>query len=799
MYSSKLRTPVARYAAFGTPGKLPHVFSRFFSHHHTHPSKLRNLAICAHIDSGKTTLTESILLKSSFISTPGSVDTGSTTTDFLPAERERGITIQSASIPVKWRDWTFNLIDTPGHADFGMEVESASRVVDGAIVLIDSVEGVEAQTKGVWRQLDRYGVPSRILVLNKLDRPGASFYSSILSTLTHRIHPMPVALTLPVASFDPRDYARGEPGIQGIVDLVKWELWRWLPDGSSSTCSLPTNVEDIGKLGLLPTTHPLIPHLIPARTMLLERLAMFSSDFMEYLLDLPTHPSAYLSVTAPTILPLLRAATLKSDILPVLCGSAVKHIGTEIVMDYAGELLASPQDVSLEAGTSRSQTPVQLLAWKVSWDKRRGWMTFVRVYSGTLSRQSVLFNSSRGVKERVSKLVLLYASEAVEVEELPFGSVGVILGLKHTRTGDTLTSSHGRSKEPSPFTGITPPPTMMSASVIPQSHADLQPVEDALNDLIRTDPSVRMETHEGQLLVHGLGTLHLEIIERRLRDEWGVNCEFGRRRVAYRESIGLDESQLPETDWSTNVGGRNVTVSVSFSLRPLLGNETGDAAWGENVVLRDDGQPLRHPDTFHDEQDPWTHISRGISSTLSSSPHTSFPLSRSHIQVTAFNHPPDTPPSILGGASAVILRDHVKKRGRGAIMEPFIQVRVSVGSDVLGKVMKDLVEHGGEIIDFAESNPLSDEESSSPHSQEGVYIPPKWLSPSTMSSSDQENHSALIKRHVCAVAPLSQMLDYSTRLRALSGGHGQFDMAPAGFRTVMPGREVEVLREIGRV
>ena len=196
---------------------------------------------------------------------------------------------------------------------------------------------------------------------------------------------MPVALTLPIASFDPQDYARGEPGIQGIVDLVKWELWRWLPNGSSSTSSLPTNVEEIGKLGLLPATHPLIPHLIPARTMLLERLAMFSSDFMEHLLDLPIHTSSYLSVTAPTILPLLRAATLKSDILPVLCGSAAKHIGTEIVMDYAGELLASPRDVSFEVGTSRSQTPAQLLAWKVSWDKRRGWMTFVRVYSG-LSR-----------------------------------------------------------------------------------------------------------------------------------------------------------------------------------------------------------------------------------------------------------------------------------------------------------------------------------------------------------------------------------------------------------------------------
>lgn len=416
-----------------------------------------------------------------------------------------------------------------------------------------------------------------------------------------------------------------------------------------------------------------------------------------------------------------------------------------------------------------------------------------------MSRQSILFNSSRGVKERISKLLLLYASEAVEVEELPFGSVGVILGLKHTRTGDTLTSSHGRSKEPSPFTGITPPPTMMSASVIPQSHADLQPVEDALNDLIRTDPSVRMETQEGQLLVHGLGTLHLEIIEGRLKDEWGVNCEFGRRRVSYRESIGLDESQIDETDWTTNIGGKKVTVSVSFSLRPLLSNEAGDAAWGENSVLRDDGQPLHHPDTYHDEQDPWTHISRGISSALASSPHTSFPLSRVCIQVIAFNYPPDTPPSILGGASAVILREQVKKRGRGAIMEPFIQVRVSVGSDVLGKVMRDLVEHGGEIVDLAESNPLSDEESSTPYSQEGVYIPPKWLSPSTMSATDNENHSALLKRHVSAVAPLSQMLDYSTRLRALSGGHGQFNMAPAGFRTVSPGREVEILREIGRV
>jgi elongation factor G len=227
----------------------------------------------------------------------------------------------------------------------------------------------------------RYGVSSRILVLNKLDRPGASFHSSILSVLAHRIHPMPVALTLPIASFDPQDYSRGEPGIQGIVDLVKWELWRWSLDGSLSRHTLPTSEEEIRESQLFPAVHPLIPHLVPARTTLLEGLAMFSSELMEHLLELPAHPSAYLSVTPSTILPFLRSATLKSDILPVLCGSATKHIGTETIMDYAGELLASPRDVSHKAGIS--QTPVRLLAWKVSWDRKRGWMTFVRVYSGS--------------------------------------------------------------------------------------------------------------------------------------------------------------------------------------------------------------------------------------------------------------------------------------------------------------------------------------------------------------------------------------------------------------------------------
>lgn len=365
------------------------------------PTTIRNIALVAHIgplvsffqsfeclrrvtDSGKTTLTESILHTSAYLSCPGSVDTGSTTTDFLPAERERGITIQSASIPVKWKDWTFNLIDTPGHADFGMEVESASRVIDGAVVLIDSVEGVEAQTKGVWRQLDRYDVATKMVFMNKLDRPGSSFPFSVRSLLSHRMHRNPMAITLPISSVDPQDYANAEPGVRGVIDLVKWESWLWNKEGEYKREALPTTPDDMGSISFLPPKHPLLSHLVPARTALLENLSMFSEELMNQLLETPESNPLYLKT--PEVLRHLRSASLKNEILPVLCGAAAKHIGTDLVLDYVGELLASPIDV-LEDKRMAAKEPLRALVWKVTWDKKRGWMSFVRVYSGRSARR----------------------------------------------------------------------------------------------------------------------------------------------------------------------------------------------------------------------------------------------------------------------------------------------------------------------------------------------------------------------------------------------------------------------------
>lgn len=342
-------------------------------------------------------MTESVLTASAYLNTAGSVDQGSTTTDFLPAERERGITIQSASIPVKWQQWNINLIDTPGHADFGMEVESASRVVDGAVVLIDSVEGVEAQTKGVWRQLDRcafltstapcnsrhnvrYSVPTRILFLNKLDRPGASARQSFLSVLNHRLHPRPVMLTLPVASFKVEDYRRGEPGIAGLVDLVKWEVLQHNNKATPRHIPLPRTWEELASTDIFPSGHPLLEEIGKARTALIDILSEDSEELLDAVLG-STSTNSYLEIPSDLIMKTLRTLTAQRRILPVLCGSAYKHVGTRLVLSYIGELLASPLDTTYSSLASDASV-ARMLVWKVGHDPKKGWMTFVRVYSG---------------------------------------------------------------------------------------------------------------------------------------------------------------------------------------------------------------------------------------------------------------------------------------------------------------------------------------------------------------------------------------------------------------------------------
>ena len=622
-----------------------------------------------------------------------------------------------------------------------------------------------------------------------------------------------MALTIPIASFDPRHYADGEPGIQGLVDLVRWNLWKWDDQGQASCHPLPQSIEDLQKDGLLPSSHPVIPHLVPARTQFLENLSMVSEDLMETLLAMPSDPSAYLKLDNGSIIRHLRKASLRNQILPVLCGSAMKNIGTDLVMDYIGELLPSPLDVTHEV--QGQNAPVRLLAWKVNWDDRKGWMTFVRVYSGTflyfllhvpcsfpslgkLTRQVNLLNTNRNQKEKLSKILLLYASEAEEVDELPFGSVGVILGLKYTRTGDTLISAGASELARSLLRDITPPPALISASVIPHSHSDLQPVQDALASLSRTDPSLRVDVQDGQMLVHGLGALHLEIVEGRLRDEWKVNFEFGRRRVSYREGLGSKDPRIDWNLWESDVGGKHISTKIPIQIRPMEPGEEGNPVWDGNIVVDEKGAPIPIPQSMPGSL--LAYVAEGISNALSNSPHSSLPMTHVHVQVGRLKELATKVPSIVTGATAAILRKRIRDADMGPILEPFVSLKISVNESSLGKVVKDLTEHNGEVVELSEGTNVgsSGQEDIGGYSDEGVYIPPEWLSPSGSHTSRTISYGSRMRRSLQGIAPLSQFLDYSNRLRAISEGHGVFEMSNAGFKQVSQERKMEILREIGR-
>ena len=353
-------------------------------------------------------------------------------------------------------------------------------------------------------------------------------------------------------------------------------------------------------------------------------------------------------------------------------------------------------------------------------------------------------------------------------------------------------STGGSSLIPTILPEITPLAAVISASVIPQSHSDLVPVQEALGSLVRTDPSIRVDLQEGQILVHGMGALHLEIVEGRLREEWDARFEFGKRRVTYRESLGPGEPSRRSNIWRTEVGGKQLDISVTFDVRSLGEHEDPDPIWDGNLVLDEKGKPLPAPDSMTGT--PQSFIARGISSALSNSPNTSLPMSHLRIQLKGFLIPSSTAISTLTAACAMILYNRLRDAGAGPVMEPYVHLKISVNEDSIGKVVKDLTEHGGEVLDLGTGS-STDEVGGYP--DEGVYIPPPWLSPSGLSLASGSNLPQ-IKRSIHALAPLSKLLDYSNRLRALSGGHGHFEMSNAGFKEVSEMRKLEILKEIGR-
>ncbi|KAI1318188.1 Ribosome-releasing factor 2, mitochondrial [Mortierella claussenii] len=543
---------------------------------HAHKSDVaikncRNIGIIAHIDAGKTTTTERMLHYAGFTRRIGDVDSGDTIMDYMKQERERGITITSAAITFGWKDHRINLIDTPGHVDFTIEVERSIRVLDGAVTILDGVAGVEAQTETVWQQAARQGIP-RIAFVNKMDRAGAGFGRTVREMRT-RLGCRPVVVQIPLMeSPTGAGSESSDAEFAGVVDVLSMEVLKWDSDSKGAK---------VHKLPL-DTSYPdqeLYQEAVRARVALVEQLSALDEHIIELFLTLEDH----MAIDTKDLQAAIRRLTLSSTVVPVLCGASFRNIGVQPLMDSVVKYLPSPDERPaavarmpdgkvVEIGSGGHKERLCALAFKVVHDARRGPMVFVRIYAGQLNERAQLWNSNTHSKERANKLLQMYAMDVEEISHITKGNIGVILGLKDTRTGDTLLDAHDPRKGLA-LSGIKVPSPVFFASVEPMSTSDEKPVEEAIKALIREDPSLGMRVDEetGQTLLGGMGELHLEVAQERLVSDFKVKAEMGRMRISFKETMkgaGVI-SEVPRWEYDREILGKRGRARVGVTVERL--------------------------------------------------------------------------------------------------------------------------------------------------------------------------------------------------------------------------------------
>lgn len=621
--------------------------------------QVRNIGIMAHIDAGKTTTTERILFYTGKVHRIGEVHDGAATMDWMIQEQERGITITSAATTCVWRDHQINIIDTPGHVDFTVEVERSLRVLDGAVAVFCSVGGVEPQSETVWRQADKYGVP-RIAFVNKMDRIGADFFRAIEMMRT-RLGANPVAIQLPIGV---------EDSFTGIVDLVTEKAFIYTDDLGTRTEAkeVPSDLTDL---------------VAEYRGKLLEALAEFDDELMVKYLEGETIPVDEIKAA-------IRKGTLSAKITPVLCGSSFKNKGVQLLLDAIVDYLPSPLDIPSVTGTipggeetierhPADDQPFAALAFKIMADPYVGKLAFFRVYSGTLKTGSYVLNSTKNKRERVGRILRMHANHREDIDEVMTGDIAAIVGLKDTTTGDTLCDE----KNPIILEAMEFPEPVIDIAIEPKTKADQDKLGLSLSRLAEEDPTFRVHTdpETGQTIISGMGELHLEIIVDRLLREFKVEANVGKPQVAYRETIR--QTVKSEGKFVRQSGGRGQYGHVWLELEPL---PPGSGFQFENkivggVVPREYIAP----------------VEAGIKDAMLSGVLAGYPMV--DIKATIFDgsyHEVDSSEMAFRIAASMAFKEGAQK-AKPVLLEPIMKVEITTPEEYLGDIMGDFNSRRGRI------------------------------------------------------------------------------------------------------
>jgi len=663
--------------------------------------RCRNIGIIAHIDAGKTTTTERILFYTGKTYRIGSVDDGTTVTDWMIQERERGITIVSAAVTAEWKDHQINVIDTPGHIDFTAEVQRSLRVLDGGVVVFDATQGVEPQSETVWRQADRYAVP-RICFINKMDRIGASYEYSI-DSIRQRLGANPIAMQLPIGS---------EISFVGVVDLLEMQAIYWQDEMGREPVftEIPEELKQEAE---------------EKRALMVERIAEVDDDLTIQFLEGE-------EINIPDLKAGLRRAVIAGKANPVFCGSALRNKGVQTVLDAVIDYLPSPLDISAVKATNLNtdevielpptdDAPMSALVFKIVTDPYVGRLAYFRVYSGQVTTGSTVLNAGKSKRERIGRMVRMYADRREDITEVSAGDIGAVLGLKDSFTGDTLCDP----QTPVVLESISFPEPVIHIAIEPKTTVDQDKMGEALRKLAEEDPTFRVRTDEntGQTVIGGMGELHLDVLVDRMLREFRVQANIGRPRVAYRETI---TRAVPKINYRyvKQSGGRGMYGHVVFAMEPMA---QGNGVIFENKIV---GGSV--------PQEYIPAVEKGVKEAAESGALAGYPVTDLKVQlIDGSFHEVDSNEMAFRTAAILAFKEGMQK-GSPVLLEPVMKVEVVMPEEYLGEVLGQINARRGEI--------------------QGMEVRPG-------------NAQA-----VRAIVPLAEMFGYATSLRSATQGRGVFSM-----------------------